>query len=93
MGDILRVTMVNGLEQRFHVAGRLRLSEGLVLLLANLLEKRHTWDELHYQVDIFRIVICFIVLDDVRMIKPMQSLYLLHDHVYRHIIFRRFFFI
>ena len=81
MGDILRMTMVYGLKQGFHVAGCLRLGEGLVLLLTDLLEKGLTWHILHNQVDILRIVIRFIVLNDVRMVKAVQGLYLLHDAV------------
>ena len=73
--------MVDGLEQTAHVTGRLVLTEGLILLLCDLLEKGLSRDILHDQVDVLLIVVCLVVLDDVGVVEGVQDSDLFHDAV------------
>ena len=47
MHDILRVAMIDGLEELLHVLRRLSFRERLVYLLANLFEEWHACYVLH----------------------------------------------
>ena len=77
--DILRVTVIDSLEKALHVVGGLLLREHLIDLLADLVEKGHSIDVLHDQVDVHCVIIGLIVLDDVGVVECVQSCNLVHD--------------
>ena len=79
MNDILRMAMVDRLEELLHVVRRLPLSKYLVYLLAYLLEEWHSRDVLHYQVNIHSIVVGLVVFNNAGVIECMQCSYLIHD--------------
>lgn len=81
MNDILRVTMVDRLEQTFHVACRGRLSERLIGLLCYFLEQLGACDVFHDQVDVFLVVVGLVVLNDVGMVKRVQDRDFLHNAI------------
>ena len=73
--------MVDRLEQTAHVTGSLVLTEGLVLLLRDFLEKRLACDILHDEVDVLLVVVGLVVLDDVGVVEGVEDGDLLHDAV------------
>ena len=75
------MTVVDGLEQLLHVVCSLSLAECLVLLLSDLVEELLAADVLHDQVNVFVVVVCLEVLDDIGMIKLVQDGYFLNDTV------------
>ncbi len=81
MNDVLSVAMVQSLEQLSHVSGCSCLCKSLVLLLSDLVEKRLSGNVLHHQVDVLLIVVCFVVLDDVRVVKLVKDADFFHDAV------------
>ena len=78
MHDVLCVCVIDGLEETFHVVSCLLLGEDLINLLANLVEKRLAIDKLHDEVDVHRVVVGFVVLDDIRVVKRVQNSDLIH---------------
>ena len=81
MDDILSMTMIDSLEERFHIPTGNFLRECLVLLLGDFLEKLRTRHILHDQVDVLLIVVSFVILDDIWVIKWVQNVDLFHDAV------------
>ena len=71
--------VIQSAKKLFHVVFGLQFSEYLILLLRNLFEKLSTINVLHYQVDIFLINICFVILYDVGMIQFCQNTNLFFD--------------
>ena len=45
------------------------LAEALVVSISDFVEKRHTLDVLHHEVNVLDVVIRFKILDDVWMVK------------------------
>ena len=78
MDHILRVTVIDSLKQRFHIWRSNLFRECLVFLLSDLLEKLRARYILHHQVDVLRVIVRFVVLDDIRVIKRVQNMHLLH---------------
>ena len=73
MHDILSVAVVDRLEQLLHVVGGHILTEGLILLRGDSVEQRLTWNKFHDQVYVLLVVVSLIVLDDVRMVQPIEN--------------------
>ena len=71
--------VIDCLEETPHVSGGLSFREDLVLLLADLVEEGHSVDVLHHQVDVRRVVVGLVILDDVRVVKGMQHRDFVHD--------------
>ena len=69
MHNVLSMTMVDSLEKITHVSCGLRLCEGLILLLCDLIEELGAGHIFHHQVDILLIVVRLVVLDDIGMVK------------------------
>ena len=69
MYNVLSMTMVDSLEQTAHVSCGLRLCEGLVLLLCNLIKELGAGYIFHHQVDVLLIVVRLVVLYDIGMVK------------------------
>ena len=82
MHNVLSMTMVDSLEQITHVSCSLRLCEGLILLLCDLIEELGAGHIFHHQVDILLIIVRLVVLDDVRMIECVQNAHFLHNAIY-----------
>ena len=78
MHNVLRMGMIDGLEETSHIAGSLSFRENLVFLLADLIEERHARDVLHDQVDVRGVVVGLMILDDVRVVKRVQDCDLVH---------------
>ena len=81
MHDVLRVAMIQRLEQLSHVLGRCRLRERLILLFRDLVEEGLPCHVLHHQVHILLVVVRFVVLDNVGVVELVQNAHLLHDAV------------
>ena len=79
MYNVLCVRVIDCLEETPHVSGGLSFREDLVLLLADLVEEGHSGDVLHHQVDVRRVVVGLVILDDVRVVKRVQHRDLVHD--------------
>ena len=82
MHNVLSMTMVDSLEQITHVSCSLRLCEGLILLLCDLIEELGAGHIFHHQVDILLIVVRLVILHDIGMVKGMQNAHFLHDAIY-----------
>ena len=76
MNDALRVTMLKSFEQIYHNFGRLLFIEWL-LPLGDFLKQLTTRAKLHAKVNVFGIIVCLIVLDDVRMVNLLHELNLI----------------
>ena len=81
MNDVLSVTMVDGLEEGLHVTCCCRLSEGLVDLLCDLLEKLGAGHVLHHQVDVLIVIVGLVVLDDIGVVEGLQDGNLILDTI------------
>ena len=81
MDDVLRVTVIDRLEQTLHVPSCGRLSESLISLLGDLLEELRSRHVLHNQVDILSIIVSLVILDNIRVIERVQYGNFLHDAV------------
>lgn len=68
MHDILRVGVIYSLYKTLHVAHCLLLSEDLVHLLADLVEKWLSIDILHDKINVLDVIVGLVILDNVRMI-------------------------
>ena len=78
MHDVLCVCVIDGLEETFHVVRCLLLREDLVHLLANLVEERLAIDKLHDEGNVHRVVVGFVVLDDIWVVQCVQNCDLIH---------------
>ena len=65
VNDSLSMTMVDCLEQFLHITCSLLLTEGLILLLGNLIKELLSTDKLHYQVNVLVVVISLKVFNDI----------------------------
>ena len=81
MDDVLRMAMIECLEQLLHILGSDRFSKCLVLLLRDLVEKGLSCDVLHHQIDVLLIVVRFVILDDVWVIQLVENRHFFHDAV------------
>ena len=70
---ILCVTMIYCLEKLLHISGCALFCECLILLLDNFLVHRHTFDVFHDEIDVFLIIVSFVILDNVWMVECVQS--------------------
>ena len=70
---ILRVAMINCLEKLLHISGGSLFCECLIFLLDNFLIHGHAFDIFHYEINVFLIVVSFIIFDDVGVVKSVQS--------------------
>ena len=69
---ILRMTMVNRLKELLHISSCCNFCECLVFLLYNFLVHWHSLDILHDEIDVFLIVVSFIILDNVGMVESVE---------------------
>ena len=81
MDNVLRMAMINCLEQLLHVRACLLFSERLVVLFADFVVQRKSCDHFHDQVNVLLVIVRLIVLDDVGMVERIQCLYFLHNVV------------
>ena len=65
--------MLKSLEQIYHDFGRLFFTEWL-LSLSDFLEKLTSCAKLHAKVNVFGIIVCLVVLNNVRMVNLLHEL-------------------
>ena len=78
---IQRVTMINCLEKLLHISGGALFCKCLILLLHNFLVHWHSFNIFHDEVDVFLIIVSFVILDNVGVVQLVENCNLLHDHV------------
>ncbi len=81
MHDLLGVTMVNCLEKTLHVFSGLSFSKCLILLLADFVVKGHSGDIFHHQIDVFLIVVSFVILYNVGVVKSVKCSNFVHHDI------------
>ena len=79
MHDIHRMAVIQRLKQLSHVLCSSPLCEHLVRLLRDFIEESLTCHVLHHQVDELRIIVRFVVLDDVGVVEIVQDIDLFYD--------------
>lgn len=77
MDDTLGVHVVACTQQLLQVLGCLLLRKNLIFLFGNLVEKLASADILHDKIYILLVYISFIILNDIRVIKLDEYIYLL----------------
>ena len=73
MNNVEGVTVVNRLKELFHVKRGLPLTELVNRIRSDLVEKRLALSQLHHQVDVFHIVVCLEVVNNVGMVKCVEQ--------------------
>ena len=87
MDNALSMTMIYSLEELLHVASCLFFAKCLVCLLRDFIEQLASSDVLHNEVNVFCIVICLEILDNVGMVQSVQNSNFFHDAIN---VFRKF---
>ena len=68
MDNPLTVHMIASTEQFFHIICSYFLAKYIIILLGYLLEKLSSADVFHHKINIFIIIICLIIFDNIRMV-------------------------
>ena len=76
---ILCVAMINGLEKLLHISSGAYFCKCLIFLLYNFLVHGHPFDVLHDEIDVFLIVVSFIVPYNIGVVKGVERGNLGHD--------------
>ena len=69
---IQRVTMIDCLEKLLHISGGALFRECLIFLLNDLLIHGHAFDIFHDEIDVFLIIVSFIILDNVGVVEGVE---------------------
>ena len=64
--------MIYCLEKLLHISGSALFCESLILLLDNFLIHWHTFDIFHDEIDVFLVIVSFVILDNVGMIEGVE---------------------
>ena len=64
--------MIYCLEKLLHISGCALFCECLILLLDNFLVHRHTFDVFHDKIDVFLVIVSFVILDNVGMVEGVE---------------------